>query len=82
MTKTPYFGFCPYCEKETNQVHVVGEIEDIIMGGVKIAIETDYFHCDECGEMYDNPRLDYDPLALAYAEFERITGKKWKGIYK
>ena len=82
MSKTPYFGFCPQCEKETNQVHLIDEPEQIVLGDVTVTINSNYYHCEECGEDYDIPSDGYDPLALAYDEYERITGKKWKGIYR
>jgi len=80
--KEPHFGFCPYCEKNTLQAHVFDEKEDFEIGEIIVQFDADYFVCEECGGMYDNPRNDYDPLTQIYAEYERITGKKWKGIYK
>lgn len=80
--RTTYFGFCPCCEKETNQVHITDETMVIDVGGIPISVPADYFVCAKCGEDYENPSDDYDPLAQAYAEYERITGKKWEGIYK
>lgn len=63
-------------------MHVCDETMVIDVGGISISVSADYFVCEECGAEYENPSDDYDPLAQAYAEYEWITGKKWKGIYK
>ena len=79
MTRTTYFGFCPCCEKETEQIHITDEKEDINVGNVTVQVDADIFHCEVCGNDYDNQSSDYDPLAQAYAEYEKLTGKKWRG---
>jgi len=83
MTKTQMLSpqFCPCCEKDSWQVHYEKEPVLITLGEVVVTISADYWECLDCGGTYDNPRDDYDPLAIAYAEYERITGKKWESPY-
>lgn len=83
--KTIYFGFCPNCEKETQQIHVTGEKVTIDVKGVPCTVGGDYFICDKCHEEYDAP--GYDVLEAAYIEWERITGQRhpfrdFKGVDK
>jgi putative zinc finger/helix-turn-helix YgiT family protein len=63
-------GFCPNCEKETTLLLVKG-IEQLNIRGEMIPVETEYYRCQECGEEFEKPRPDYDPLAVAYVEYRR-----------
>ena len=76
-----YFGFCPCCEKETQQEHVIDEPTTFDIGGVTVTVPDEYYQCLACGDNYWTGACK-DALELAYAEYEKITGKKWKGIYK
>jgi putative zinc finger/helix-turn-helix YgiT family protein len=66
-------GFCPSCEKESELTRV-RKTEDIIIKGESIPAEMDYFVCNECGNEFDNPDPEYDPLAVAYQEYRRRKG--------
>lgn len=66
-------AFCPNCEKETKQ-RFIDKIEQIDIRGEIIPIHLEYFQCEECGEDYENPRPDYDPLDAAYREYRKRKG--------
>jgi len=65
--------FCPFCEKETELVHI-HKIEIYEIKGQKIPINADLFLCKECNQEFDNPSPDYDPVAMAFAEYRRRKG--------
>ena len=66
-------AFCPNCEKETEQ-NFVEKIEEINIRGEMIPIHMEYYQCEECGEDFEIPRPDYDPLDAAYREFRSRKG--------
>lgn len=66
-------AFCPNCEKETEQ-SFVDTIEETNVRGEMIPIHMEYYHCEECGEDFDIPRPDYDPLDAAYREYRHRKG--------
>ena len=66
-------AFCPNCEKETKQ-EFVDKVEEIDIRGEMIPIHMEYYHCEECGEDFEIPRLDYDPLDAAYREYRIRKG--------
>lgn len=66
-------AFCPNCEKETEQ-RFIDKIEDIDVRGEMIPIHLEYYHCEECGEDFEIPRADYDPLDAAYREYRHRKG--------
>ena len=61
-------AFCPNCEKETKQ-EFLDRIEEINIRNETIPIHMEYYQCEECGEDFEIPRPDYDPLDAAYREF-------------
>lgn len=63
-------GFCPNCLRDTTILPIKKEVE-LDIRGEKIPVEVEYFQCEECGEDFEIPRPDYDPLAIAYAEYRR-----------
>jgi YgiT-type zinc finger domain-containing protein len=67
------FAFCPNCEKETQQ-KFISEDETINIQGEIIPIHLEYYLCEECGEDFEIPRPDYDPLEAAYDEFRKKKG--------
>ena len=79
--KEEYFGFCPNCEKETKQVHYIDEPINIEVGEVVVTVPDRYYHCLWCDEEYwtGGEAEEHDCMALAYAEYKRLTGKEWKG---
>lgn len=66
-------AFCPNCEKETKQ-EFVDKVEEIDIRGEMIPIHMEYYHCEECGEDFEIPRPDYDPLDAAYREYRIRKG--------
>jgi YgiT-type zinc finger domain-containing protein len=63
-------GFCPSCEKESELTRI-RRVENLNIKGEMIPVPVDYFVCTECGEEFDNPAPDYDPLAIAYRDYRR-----------
>ncbi len=39
-----------------------------------IPIHMEYYHCEECGEDFEFPRPEYDPLDAAYREYRNRKG--------
>jgi len=66
-------GFCPNCQKETN-LTLIQRIEEINIRGEIIPVDVEYYHCEVCGEDFDKPRQDYDPLETAYREYRQRKG--------
>lgn len=66
-------AFCPNCEKETEQ-KFIDKVEEIDIRGETIPIQMEYYHCEECGENFEIPRPDYDPLDAAYREYRNRKG--------
>lgn len=66
-------AFCPDCEKETEQKKI-NTIEEIDIRGELIPVSLEYYQCAECGENYEIPRPDYDPLDEAYHEYRSRKG--------
>jgi len=66
-------GICPNCEKET-ELELVQKVEDIKVRGEVIRVEVKYYKCKSCGEEFEDPRSDEDPLDKAYREYRRRHG--------
>jgi putative zinc finger/helix-turn-helix YgiT family protein len=66
-------GICPNCEKET-ELELVHRVEDIKVRGEAIKVEVKYYKCKNCGEEFEDPRSDEDPLDKAYREYRRRYG--------
>ncbi len=66
-------AFCPNCELETEQRYI-DKVEEINIRGETISIHLKYYQCEVCGEDYELPRADYDPLDEAYREFRIRKG--------
>ncbi|MEA4909007.1 MAG: DUF4065 domain-containing protein [Anaerolineaceae bacterium] len=66
-------AFCPNGEKETEQ-KFVDQVEEIHIRGEMIPIHMEYFRCEACGEDFEIPRPDYDPLDAAYREYRKRKG--------
>jgi len=66
-------GICPKCEKETD-IELVRKIEEIKVRGESIEVETEFYKCLVCGEEFEDPRSDDDPLDKAYREYRRRHG--------
>ena len=66
-------AFCPNCEQETEQ-RPVRRLAELDIRGETIPVEVEYQHCETCGEDFEVPRPDYDPLEAAYREYRRRQG--------
>ena len=66
-------AFCPNCEKETKR-RSIETIVDIKVRGENIQVHDKYYQCEECGEEYEIPSLDYDPLDEAYRIYRSRKG--------
>lgn len=66
-------GICPICEKETDS-ELVRKIEEIKVRGESIEVETEFYKCLVCGEEFEDPRSDNDPLDKAYRKYRRRHG--------
>ena len=66
-------GYCPICEREGALVLKRG-IEQIDVRGEEIPVEIEYYQCQECGEEFENPQPDRDPLEIAYKEYRSRKG--------
>jgi len=66
-------GICPNCEKET-ELELIQKVEDIKVRGEVIKVEVKYYKCKSCGEEFEDPRSDEDPLDKAYREYRRLHG--------
>ena len=66
-------GICPNCEKET-ELEVVRATEEIEIRGESVPVDVEYYRCLACGEEFEDPRSDDDPLDRAYREYRRRHG--------
>ena len=64
---------CPNCIKITELESIKGE-EIIDIRGESIKVEVLYLRCCECGEEFDDPKSDDDPLERAFSEYRRQHG--------
>lgn len=64
---------CPNCAKET-EVRFIKDVEELTIRGETIPVEVEYNQCEECGQDFEIPRPDYDPLDTAYREYRRRSG--------
>lgn len=63
-------GICPNCEKKTS-LELIRTTEGIDVRGEKIEVEITYYRCLDCGEEFEDPRSNDDPLDKAYREYRR-----------
>lgn len=66
-------AFCPNCERETEQIFVE-KIEEVNVRGETIPVHMKYYHCNECGNDFEIPNRDYDPVNEAYHEYRARKG--------
>lgn len=66
-------GICPSCEKES-KFEMVSAIEDFNVRGELIKVKVEYYKCLTCGDEFEDPDSDYDPLDKAYREYRRQHG--------
>ncbi len=63
-------GICPNCEKETD-IELIRRTEEIKVRGESIEVEMEFYKCLVCGEEFEDPHSDHDPLDKAYREYRR-----------
>jgi len=61
-------SICPSCEIES-ELELKYVKESIKVRGEPIEVEMKYYKCLSCGEEFEDPRSDYDPLDKAYREY-------------
>ena len=66
-------GICPNCEQETD-LELIRTTGDIEVRGEQIRVNIEYYRCLSCGEKFEDPRSDDDPLDNAYREYRRRHG--------
>lgn len=66
-------GICPFCEEERLLEHIT-EPEKIKVRGELIAVESQHLKCRSCGNTFDDPQSEFDPLVLAYREYRKRHG--------
>ena len=66
-------GICPFCEEERILEHITTP-EKIKVRGELIDVESQFLKCVSCGNTFDNPQSEFDPLVVAYREYRRRHG--------
>jgi len=73
-------AFCPNCEAITAQEFIQAE-DYILVDDEPIAIHLRYYVCLECGEDYEMPSADYDPLRELYEKLGLKTYEDRKAFF-
>ena len=73
-------AFCPNCEAITAQEFIQAE-DYILVDDEPIAIHLRYYVCLECGEDYEMPSADYDPLRELYEKLGLKTYQDRKAFF-
>ena len=73
-------AFCPNCEAITAQEFIQAE-EYILVDNEPILIHLRYYVCLECGEDYEVPSTDYDPLGELYQKLGLKTREDRKAFF-
>lgn len=63
-------GICPNCEKERD-LELIRTTEDVEVRGEHIEVDVEYYKCLSCGEEFEDPHSDDDPLDKAYREYRK-----------
>lgn len=66
-------GICPSCENESSLV-LVRRPEELIIRGEIITVDVEYYKCEECGEEFEDPKSEYDPVEIAYTKYRELMG--------
>ena len=66
-------GICPHCEKETTLEKVSIE-EAISVRGLEISVPVELFKCADCGEDFEDPSSETEPIEIAYREYRKLKG--------
>ena len=73
-------AFCPNCEKITNQEFIQDD-DHFRVDDQDIIVHLKYYVCLECGEDYEVPSADYDPLAELYEKLGLKTYQDRKAFF-
>lgn len=65
--------YCPNCEKETDQ-RFIQSTDQVNIRGELITVQSEYYHCNVCGEEYEHFQPGYDPMDKAYRQFRERKG--------
>lgn len=74
-------AFCPNCERITEQEFIQSE-EYILVDNELISVHLKYSVCLECGEDYEIPDADYDPLEEFYRKLGLRTYEDRKAFFE
>lgn len=66
-------GICPYCE-DIKELELIEKKEVFNVKDEKIEIDVQFFRCQDCGEEFDDPKANDDPIERAYREFRNRKG--------
>jgi putative zinc finger/helix-turn-helix YgiT family protein len=66
-------GFCPHCRRETQQTYRQRS-DEILIRGVAMPLMREYFYCKSCGEEFENPTPEMDPVERAYQAYREQRG--------
>ncbi len=66
-------GICPNCERETD-IKLIRSTEEIKVRGEPIKVPVEYYKCLSCGEEFEDPHSNDDPLDKAYREYRKRHG--------
>src|SRR4030042_1910989 len=66
-------GFCPNCEADS-PLELVRKSEEFKIRGESIPVDVEYYHCQECGEEFENSKSSIDPYEIAYREYRLRIG--------
>ena len=80
-TTDTFKAFCPNCEAITEQEFIQAE-EYILVNNELISVHLRYYICLECGEDYEIPSADYDPLAELYDKLGLKTREDRKAFFE
>ena len=74
-------AFCPNCERITKQVFIQAD-DYFLVDDKPILVHLKYYVCLECGEDYEVPSTDYDPLGELYQKLGLKTREDRKAFFE
>jgi putative zinc finger/helix-turn-helix YgiT family protein len=66
-------NFCPNCQRNTQQTFKQRK-DEIVVRGESIPVVREIFYCKSCGEEYENPAADADPMVQAQRVYRERKG--------
>ena len=73
--------FCPNCEAITDQIFIQAG-DYILVDCQPVLVHLKYYHCLKCGEDYEVPSADYEPLAELYEKLGLKTREDRKAFFE